>query len=350
MRLRRIEPVLRRALRGDCALPRGSRVLVAASGGADSTALLLGLARVSPESGLEVAAAHLHHGLRGAEADADLGFVRALCSRLGVPLVAARWDATRRMRRRGLAGQEGLRRLRREFLAAAARRSGAAAIATAHTADDQLETVLLRLVRGAGLPGLGGMAERRGRWIKPLLGATRADVEADLRAAREPWREDASNASSAYARNRLRHDAIPALLAALAPGADPARARAGLARRVSATAREAREARRALAAWTAPVLSRVSRIQAAEFALDSAGVGSYPPAFQRALLRRAWRGIVGPRLGLTLRHLDALCHLIANPRRGARVLLPGGWAAEPGTDTLHIRRHAGARRHPRETR
>jgi tRNA(Ile)-lysidine synthase len=349
MRLRRIEPVLRRALRTDCALPRGTRVLAAASGGADSTALLLGLRRLAPELGLELAAAHLHHGLRGTDADADQAFVRDLCARLGVPLIAARWDARRRMRRRGLSGQDGLRRLRREFLAAAARRAGAGAIATAHTADDQLETVLLRLLRGAGLPGLGGMRERRGRWIKPLLGATRNDVEADLRAAGEPWREDASNASPAYARNRLRRDAIPALIAALDPAADPARGRARLALRVAATAREARHAERALARWTTRVLSRVSRIQAAEIALDSRGVGFYPLAFQRTLLRRLWRGIAGVDIGLTHRHLDALCHLIAKPRRGARILLPAGWVAEPRADTLCIR-HAGIRRNPREPR
>ena len=104
--------------------------------------------------GLRLHAAHLHHGLRGAEADADLEFVRALCERLGVPLTAARWDTRARLRRRGLSGQAGLRTLRREFLLAAARRAGAHAIVTAHTADDQLETLLMRLARGAGLSGL----------------------------------------------------------------------------------------------------------------------------------------------------------------------------------------------------
>lgn len=192
MRLRRLEPVLRRALSGPCALPRGSRVLVAVSGGADSTALLLGLHRVAHEFGLSLHAAHLHHGLRGEAADSDLAFVQALCARLGVPLAAARWNTRLRMRRRGLSGQAGLRALRREFLRAAARRARAAAIATAHTADDQLETVLMRLWRGAGLRGLGGMAPRRGTWLKPMLEATRADVEADLEAAGERWREDAS--------------------------------------------------------------------------------------------------------------------------------------------------------------
>ena len=169
MRLRRLEPILRRALRGPCALAPGTRLLVAVSGGADSTALLVGLRGLAKESGISLWAAHLHHGLRGAEADADLAAVRALCGALCVPVSAARWNTRLRMRRRGLAGQAGLRVLRREFLLAAARRCGAAAIATAHTADDQLETVLLRLVRGTGLRGLGGKVPRPGDKNKPPL-------------------------------------------------------------------------------------------------------------------------------------------------------------------------------------
>src|SRR6058998_2612999 len=98
MRLRRLEPVVRRALRA-CSLPPGSRLLVAVSGGADSTALLIALQSVARERGLDVHAAHLHHGLRGAEADRDLEFVRDLCARLDVPLSSARWDVRARMRR-----------------------------------------------------------------------------------------------------------------------------------------------------------------------------------------------------------------------------------------------------------
>ena len=161
MRLRRLEPVLRRALRGPCRLPAGSTLLVAVSGGADSTALLVALASLARESGLVIRAGHLHHGLRGAEADSDLVHVRELCERLQIPLAAARWDCTARMRRRGLRGEAGLRVLRREFLLAAARRTGASAIATAHTADDQLETLLMRLARGTGFTGMAGMRAPR---------------------------------------------------------------------------------------------------------------------------------------------------------------------------------------------
>src|SRR5262249_46915272 len=141
-----------------------------------------------------------------------LAFVRGLCRRLGVALTAARWDTRARMRRRGLSGQAGLRTLRRAFLRGVAARTGAVRIATAHTADDQLETLLLRIARGAGLTGLGATSGRRGAWIRPLLAVPRAWIEADLRAAGVRWREDASNEDLRYARNRVRHRVIPGLL------------------------------------------------------------------------------------------------------------------------------------------
>ena len=288
MRLRRVEPHLRQALRGPCRLPRGVTLLVAVSGGADSTALLAGLARVAPEFGLALEAAHLHHGLRGAAADLDLRFVRKLCARLGVPLLAARCDAPSLMRRYGLAGENGLRVLRRRFLRAAMRRAGAAAIATAHTADDQLETVLMRLLRGAGLTGLGGMRERHGAWLKPLLDATRLEVAADLRRARIAWREDATNLDPAWTRNRVRHRAIPALLAALDPGlagtrgatsrSTPEQARAALARRVAFAACPRSRGVRTMPRRSRPGRSPPSRSRPAAWRCDGRSDGWRRPA------------------------------------------------------------------------
>jgi len=328
MRLRRLEPVLRRALRGPCALPKGSRVLVGVSGGADSTALLLGLRSLAREHDLEIHAAHLHHGLRGAEADRDLAFVRGLCATIGIPLIAARWRARERMRRRGLSGEDGLRRLRHEFLTAAARRVGARALATAHTADDQLETVLMRMLRGAGLRGIGGMRPRRGPWIKPMLEATRAEVVADLRAIRQPWREDRSNADRKWLRNRLRHDVIPALLAAAAPAGAAPLSRAALARRVARAAAEARSAAGLLERWSRRKLCAISRIEGGEIALDSREVASYPLTARRMVFRELWARIAPGAPGLTHDRLDSLSRLASGARGGARVALPGRWSAE----------------------
>ena len=341
MRLRRVEPHLRRALRGPCRLEPGAGLLVAVSGGADSTALLAGIARVAPEFGLSLHAAHLHHGLRGAAADADLAFVRKLCARLGVPLLTARRDGKALLERPGHAGENGLRLLRRRFLRAAMRRAGAAAIATGHTADDQLETVLMRLLRGAGLTGLGGMRERHGPWLKPLLDATRLEIVTDLRAASIRWREDRSNRDPVWMRNRIRHRAIPALLRALGPAPDPARARAALARRAAHAAREVRDAERALSAW----LSRasVTRLEGSVAALDAGRLDAVPIAARRMALRRAFRLVAPAGVGLTRRHLAALCNLVGASRLRGRVDLPAGVRAErePGAIRL-IAGRAGA--------
>ena len=350
-------------MRGECALPEGSRLLVAVSGGADSTALLLGLHSVAPEFGLSLHAAHLHHGLRGPEADADLEFVSALCARLGVPLAAARWDCRARMRRRGLTGQAGLRVLRREFLAQVARRTASAAIATAHTADDQLETLLLRLMRGSGLAGLGGIHPRRGSWIRPLLAAPRAEVEADLRSAVQVWREDSSNQDPRYARSRVRHDVIPAMLRAMdragsgriegrVPDATSLTERtqsprAGLARRVAAAARELRGAWGIVARRSARVLAQVEKVHGREFALDSRRLGSYPATIQRTVFRLLWQRPGHTSQDLTERHLNALQSLVATPRRGSRVDLPGGWRAVCDRGMIVMRRGGGHEPPPR---
>ncbi len=332
MRLRRLEPVLRRALRGPCRLPRGAKLLVAVSGGADSTALLVALASLAREFGLELHAAHLHHGLRGRDADADLLHVRELCERLQqLPLTAARWDCAARMRNRGLTGEAGLRTLRREFLMGAFRACGAAAIATAHTADDQLETLLLRLARGTGLTGAAGMRARHGAWLKPLLHATRADVERDLTQHRIAWREDASNASAAYARNRVRHAVVPALLDAVGvpaarPGENPAARRAGLARRASALASELAAVERTLARAAARALDRLL-VGASGPALDLKALAKLAPPVRTLVLRRAWR-LLGPTggsaPGLTSRHLAPLLRAVSDRRSRFEVPLPNG--------------------------
>jgi tRNA(Ile)-lysidine synthase len=330
-RLRRVEPVLRRAMRGPCRLPAGSRILVAVSGGADSTALLVGLHRLAGELGLSLVAAHLHHGLRGAEADGDEKQVERLCRSLGVPLRAARWDTRRRMRRRGLSGQAGLRRLRREFLRDVMSRNGCSGVATGHHAEDQLETMLARLLRGTGLAGLGGMSARRGVWLKPLLGVSRQEIEADLRRAGIPWREDASNRDPRYLRSRLRHEAIPALLGAVKAD-DAGRARSALALRVADSLREVRRARRLVERLAAELLRRAD-CHGGRLELEP--LAAAPAVVRAAALRLAWRRL-GTGQGLTARHLASLMRLAAGPARAAEVSLPAGWSARRRRDQLRF--------------
>ena len=184
-------------------LEDGEPVLVALSGGADSVALLRALQALA----YPVRAFHLNHCLRGAESDRDEAFCRALCAGLGVPLTVERIDVAA-ARAAGEGIEAAARRIRYARLTAAAQ---GAKIATAHTADDNLETMLFHLVRGTGPKGLAGIPPVRGQVIRPLLGVTRAAVEAYLHALGQDYVTDSTNADDAYTRNRIRHEVVPVL-------------------------------------------------------------------------------------------------------------------------------------------
>ncbi len=186
----------------------GQRVAAAVSGGADSMALLRILLALAGRLEVEVSACHVNHKLRGAAADADEAFVREECARLGVPLQVCRaGEDGLPLAGGGEAGARALRYACFERVHA----GGIDRIATAHTVTDQAETLLFRLARGTGLHGAGGIRPARDFYVRPLLCLTRAEVEAYCRAAGQGWVTDGTNLSDAYARNRLRHDALPAL-------------------------------------------------------------------------------------------------------------------------------------------
>ena len=184
----------------------------AVSGGADSMALLLLLKQLQPEFGYALSVCHVNHGLRGETADRDEAFVRQACTALDVPLRVFRAEelADEVGPPPPHAGEDWARRLR---YAAFARLLGQGidALATAHTENDQAETLLLRLARGTGLHGAGGIRPKRGPYLRPLLCLSRAETEAYCRANGQAWVTDETNATDAYARNRLRHAAVPAL-------------------------------------------------------------------------------------------------------------------------------------------
>ena len=184
------------------------QLAAAVSGGADSMALLLLLRQLQPRFGYTLSACHVNHGLRGQSADRDEAFVRAECARLGVPLRV--FHAAELTPPPAHAGEDWARRLRYTAFAQL-QGQGIDAIATAHTANDQAETLLLRLARGTGLHGAGGIRPRRGCYLRPLLCLSRAETEAVCRAAGQTWVTDETNDTDAYARNRLRHSALPAL-------------------------------------------------------------------------------------------------------------------------------------------
>lgn len=214
----------------------GERVCVAASGGADSTALLVGLAELNAADkrnkeplGVVLSAAHIHHGLRGADADGDEAFVRELCAGLSVPLRVFRVDTAARQAAESGGLEEAARALRYEALRGLMASREVDVVATAHTLDDQAETVVMKMLRGAWTEGLGGISPEMqepglGRIVRPLLGVRRHEVEAFLQSRGQAWREDASNQDVSLTRNRVRHELMP-VLRGFNPGVDALLAR-----------------------------------------------------------------------------------------------------------------------------
>ena len=196
-------------------LKPGLRLAVGVSGGADSVALLRALKERSGPLGLVLHAAHLHHGLRGSEADADLAFARELAAELGLSFHESRVDTAAEAEANNETIEEAARRLRYGWFRQLMASGEVEAVATAHTRDDQAETVLAKFLRGAWTKGLSGIHPvvkfPEGRILRPLLATTRVEVEAYLTALGQSWREDSSNRHLSFTRNRIRHELLPLL-------------------------------------------------------------------------------------------------------------------------------------------
>ena len=192
-------------------LPESANVLACVSGGADSMCLLAALLDISGRRRISVSAAHFNHKLRGAESDMDERFVRDRCAELGVPFLSESGDVSGYAGERGMGIEEAAREMRYCFFRAAALRAGATRIATAHTADDNSETMLLNLARGSGAAGLAGIPPVRGAVVRPMLRVSRDEVEEFLRERGIQFVHDSTNDSDVYSRNKLRHNVIPAL-------------------------------------------------------------------------------------------------------------------------------------------
>jgi len=255
-------------------LPRGAVILACVSGGADSMCLLHLLLALSERGGFSVAAAHYNHRLRGAESDGDEAFVRDFCAARGVPLFTGSGDTAAEAARTGRGIEETARSLRYAFFRGAAEKACASRIATAHTADDNAETMLLHFARGAGLRGLCGIPPVRGGIVRPLLTVTRAEVDEYLAENAVPHREDSSNAGDDYARNRIRHAVVPVLRGINPAFSENAAASAELLRSdeaylasladafIAGSCADGSVPRRGLAALPFPVASRAVRMLA----------------------------------------------------------------------------------------
>ena len=300
---------------------RGGPLLVGVSGGADSVCLLVALAGLRGSSTLELHAAHLNHGLRGAESDADAAYVEALCASLAVPLVLDSADVEGYRRRRRLSLEEAARNARYGFFAATAKSVAARAVALGHTADDQVETVLMHILRGSGVAGLRGM-EPVGRWrarggaelvlLRPLLGTRRSETEEYCESLELDPRTDSTNESPEFLRSRLRRELVP-LLRGYNPRVDE-----GILR-LAAAAGEADDYLRkeAARAWRG-----IGRVESGDALIDAAGLGRLPAALRVEVFRAALSELRGDLSGIEATHLQKMAELAAGPA-GRSVDLPG---------------------------
>jgi tRNA(Ile)-lysidine synthase len=333
-------------------LKPGLRLAVALSGGADSVALLHALAARRSQLGLVLHVAHLHHGLRGDEADGDLAFCRDLAVKLGAPFHQARVDAAASAASDPKSGkeretiEEAGRRLRYAWFRELMRSGELDAVATAHTLDDQAETVLAKFLRGAWTEGLAGIAPvlkfPEGPILRPLLATGRVEVEAYLRKIGQSWREDTSNRHLTFTRNRIRHELLPLL-----EGWNP-RLRQHLAR-MADLAREEEDWWRAELVRVAPQVLLPGRPvrgggraagsgPAAGAALEVTRLSSLAPALQRRLLRHAAEQF-GARLDFP--GTEALRLLALSGHAGQKLAFPDGLRA--GRTARELRLDIGPR-------
>jgi tRNA(Ile)-lysidine synthase len=210
---------VRRGVYGQPLFGAGDRVGVAVSGGADSVALLRLLLELREELGIVLSVVHLNHQLRGRAAERDEQFVTKLAERYGLELFVEHVNVGAKAKREKLNVEDAARRARYEFFASLVKAGKVARVATAHTADDQAETVLAHMLRGAGLAGISGIHPVSGEVVRPVLGIRRAALRAYLKSAKQTWREDATNRDTTKLRARIRKKLIPLLEKQFQPAA-----------------------------------------------------------------------------------------------------------------------------------
>jgi len=341
--------VLNRAFREQQLAKAGGRVGVAVSGGADSVALLRLLAQLRAKLGIVISAVHFNHQLRGKASASDERFVAALAHKLGMPLRVKREDIAQKAKKEKRNLEEAGRRARYSFFEGLVQEGVVDVVATAHTMDDQAETVLAHILRGTGLAGLGAIHPRAGAVIRPLLQTRRADLRKYLRALRQPWREDKTNADTKRMRARIRQKLMPLLEKKFQPLA---------VEHLAQLAEFARE--------DEAFLQKEADLRVLAFVKEEAGGMSIPtyellqtkkqPASSRqtesallendvnkhlAMSKRMVRQIVKlvkPRSGqLSALHVNAVLRLASASESGKMVRLPGGLLVRRESDVLRFR-------------
>jgi tRNA(Ile)-lysidine synthase len=303
-------------------LASGDKVIIAVSGGADSTALLLALHALAPKYDVQLYVAHLNHMMRGEQAVADANWVKELSARLGVPFFRRDTDVPALIRDKNLTVEQAGRVARYEFFEDLAGELGANKVAVGQTQDDQAETVLLHLLRGAGLSGIAGVRPIRsasyGWVIRPLLEVTRRETEACTASFGLVPRHDPYNVDLDYFRNRIRYQLLPWLKQQANPNI-----KAILAQSAAIWQQEDD----LLSTLTKEAYSKVVEQTGSEVKIDCSALGKLPLALQRRLLRQAFAAVVGDERNLTFDHTEDLLSLVAMPV-GRQLDLPKGVRAK----------------------
>ncbi len=287
----------------------GDTVLVGVSGGADSVALLTGLHKLAPNIGFKLVVAHLNHDLRDEESDTDMAFVEALCATLGVSFFSEKVDVFARATDDGISLEMAARAERYEFFVRAANHFKTKLVATAHTADDQAETVLLKLARGAGIDGLSGISHKAVRdgicLIRPLLGISRKQLVAFIEDENQSWREDSSNNDTAFLRNRVRHELLPWL-------------KNNLNSSIKETLCRTADILRDEAIWLDKLCCRLLKKYSDKDGLNTRGLQKEPIAARRRVLR-LWLGTSGVSIDkLSFQLIQRADELLCKNNEGSR--------------------------------
>lgn len=320
-----------------------THVLLAVSGGADSVAMLRAMFAIKAKVGGNgrLFVGHLNHGLRHVEADADEDWLAALCSKLDATLKTAKVDVAARAAQDGDGVEAAARSARYEFLGQQAERLGARYVVTAHTADDQVETVLHRIIRGTGFAGLAGIRQYRAlspsvTVVRPMLAVWRREVTDYLLDLGQEFRTDASNDDLRYARNRLRHELLPWIRDRFNPNVDIALTQLGS---------QAQDVRQFIESSTVEILNqcvtfdrtsdtdgrRTRRIE-----IDCTKLAAQPSIIIREVIKAAWEMACWPRQSMGYAEWQLLASLVAVNYQPSTVNLPSNVVGCRGGNLLEL--------------
>ena len=326
MTIRNLASHVARVIREHNLFNPGETIIVALSGGADSCALLDILAGMR-EAGAQLVVAHLNHCLRGVDSDSDEQFCRELSEQYQLPFESRRVNVDNLAQTKRLSLEDAGRRARIAFLNEVRVSRKASAVALAHHADDQAETVLMRLLRGTGARGFSGMSFRTsdGR-IRPLLSATRRDIEAYLKKRRLTYREDISNKNTAFLRNRIRCELLP-LLATYNPS---------IRERLVTTAGLITDDNDFLEQLSHEISSKISYISGDHISFSVSSLQAQPGVLRPRLLRQALSTLTGSGDHFYMRHIQAIERLVTAGQPNASINLPCGITAFREYESLHL--------------